>query len=162
MLSASLRLGCLLVLSSLVGSCGFQLRGDVQLAPGLSPLHIADSGSPALRSEIRAMLRSSGVALARQPESAAAVLEIERASQSRRVLSVDAQGRAREYEVLYSVRYRVRRNDKPQLARTVRLSREILFDADSVLALDYETRSLYRDMQRDAARLILQQLQALE
>ncbi len=145
-----------------LGACGFHLRGNVELSPQLTPLYLSDSGPQTLRSEIRANLRGSGVRLSKSRDGAAAVLSIERVSQNRRVLSVDASGRAREYEVRYLLRYRIQRSGQESVARTIQLSRELLFDPDSVLALDYETRTLYTDMQRDAARLLLQQLQALE
>ncbi len=154
-----------LLLASLValaGACGFQLRGAVQLSPQLTPLYLSDGGPQALRNEIRANLRGSGVELSQSRDGAAAVLSIEKASQSRRVLSVDASGRAREYEVRYQLRYRVERSGQPPLVRNIQLSRELLFDPDSVLALGHETRTLYNDMQRDAARLLLQQLQVLK
>ena len=145
-----------------LGACGFHLRGDVQLAAQLSPLYIADSGPYELRGEIRALLRSSNVKLVNDGKQAAAVITIEQASPSRRVLSVDSRGRAREYEVQYRVRYRVNRQSAEPVVRHITLSRGLLFDPDSVLALDYETRTLYSDMRRDAARLMLQQLQALK
>ena len=145
-----------------LNACGFHLRGDVQLTAQLSPLYIADSGPYELRSEIRALLRSSNVKLANSSKQAAAVLTIEQASPTRRVLSVDSRGRAREYEVQYRVRYRVSRQSARPVVRNITLTRELLFDPDSVLALDYETQTLYSDMRRDAARLMLQQLQALK
>ncbi len=145
-----------------LSACGFHLRGDVQLASQLSPLYIADSGPYELRSEIRALLRSSNVTLVNNSKQAAAMLTIEQASPTRRVLSVDASGRAREYEVQYRVRYRISRQSAEPVVRTIKLTRELLFDPDSVLALDYETQTLYSDMRRDAARLMLQQLQALK
>ena len=60
------------------------------------------------------------------------------------------------------MRYRVSRQSARPVVRNITLTRELLFDPDSVLALDYETQTLYSDMRRDAARLMLQQLQALK
>jgi LPS-assembly lipoprotein len=147
-------------LACVISACGFQLRGDVQVSKSLLPLHIAAQGPVELRDEIQSLLRSSGIALTDNAALAAATLSIQNAQRSRRVLSVDARGRAREYEISYVVSYRI--STAETINRAVRLSRELIFDPDSVLALDYETRTLYQDMRRDAARLILQQLQAVK
>lgn len=86
---------------------------------------------------------------------------------SRRILSVDSNGRAREYllsyEVLYSVQLPAAGEtvaDSKAFEDTVFLSRSLLFDPNAVLAVTNESAILYKDMRRDAARQVLLKLQA--
>ena len=52
------------------------------------------------------------------------------------------------------------KRDETAAQDTVTLSRSLLFDTDTVLAVENESEVLYREMQRDASRLILLKLQA--
>ena len=148
----------LLVLVLLSG-CGFQLRGAAQLPEQLQPLNLGEAGDEELRNELLILLESNNVAMAVAPEKAAGHLTIGKQEKYRRVISVDSLGRAREYELNYSVYYTIK-SKQLDAENVVKLQRELLFDPDNVLGADYEEQTLYRDMKRDAARLILQQLQS--
>jgi LPS-assembly lipoprotein len=148
----------LLLLVSL-SACGFQLRGATQLPAQLQPLNLQEGGDGELRNELLALLEANDVALAASPALAAGHLKIGNQVQTRRVISVDSRGRAREYELNYSVYYTIK-SAHIDAENVVKLQRELLFDPDNVLGADYEEQTLYRDMKRDAARLILQQLES--
>lgn len=151
----------------LLGACGFHLRGPVELSAEITPLFIEQAGADnALRRELRALLSQSGKNNLTQSKSESkAVLSIISASNKRRVVAVDDRGRARQYELSYIVRYSVTSENISQVegdnVSMLRLKRELIFDPDSVLAIGHETETLYNDMRKDAARLILQRLQAL-
>ncbi len=132
----------ILLLTLTLAACGFQLRGDYTLAPGLSPVYVDKAGPYELRAELRAQLRANGVALAKTASLAASSLKILSSSQGRRVLSVDVRGRAREYALDYTILYQFRYNGKDSLERELKLSRDLLFDPDSVLAINTEIETL--------------------
>ncbi len=69
-------------------------------------------------------------------------------------------GRAREYELHYSVLYQLK-GQHIDVENVIKLQRVLTFDPDSVLGTSSEEKTLYHDMQMDAARLILQQIDAL-
>ena len=148
-----------LVLLVSLSACGFQLRGATQLPAQLQPLYLDEGGDDELRNELQVLLEANAVALAASPELAAGHLKIGKHVKNRRVISVDSLGRAREYELNYSVFYTIK-STHIDAENVVKLQRELLFDPDNVLGVDYEEQTLYRDMKRDAARLILQKLQA--
>ncbi len=84
---------------------------------------------------------------------------------SRTVLSVDSNGRAREYLLNYTVLFTVTIKSTTALKaknieQSISISRSLLFDPDAVLAVTNESEILYKDMQRDAAQLILLKMQA--
>ncbi len=149
-----------LVLLSTLTACGFHLRGDVSLPPEILPLYLDEtSASAELRAELRALLQASDIPLAKDKSSAVGTLEHLREAQHKRVVSIDARGRAREYELSYDVYYQLR-SEHMDMENVVKLQRELLFDPDNVLGANYEEQNLLRDMRRDAAALIMRQLQA--
>ena len=148
----------LLLLVSL-SACGFQLRGAVELPAQLQPLYLHEDGDAELRNELLVLLGANNVALAESDAQAAGQLKLGKQEKTRRVISVDSLGRAREYELNYNVFYTIK-SKQLDAENVVKLQRELLFDPDTVLGADYEEQALYRDMKRDAARLILQQLQS--
>jgi hypothetical protein len=84
---------------------------------------------------------------------------------SRRVLSVDGDGRVKEYLLTYRVTFEIKRklvsDDKFESRRdTISLSRSLLFEPDAVLAVVNEAEAIYKDIEREVAGLILLKLQS--
>lgn len=157
------RLILISLLSLALASCGFQLRGTYDLATGLSPLHIK-TGEDALRQELSSLLRANDIKVASAAERYVSILKIDRATRGRRILSVDTRGRAREYELRFDLAYTLSYDigkGAQQFNRRLRLTRELSFDPENVLAINEEIETLYDDMQRDAAQIIVRQMQAV-
>lgn len=155
------RLGLALCLSALI-ACGFTLRGARELPPGmaLTRIEAANPGSP-LIGFLKRSLRESAVQVTDQFAPGAAALKV-RESLSRRVLSVGEDAKAREYEVLYSATFGL---DMPETGqefpeKTITLRRDYVFDRQAVLAVNEEEAMLVRDMQRELARMIVEQIAA--
>ncbi len=147
---------------SLAG-CGFTLRSAPELSPALQYMHIDASGSVAsdLVLDLSHALRQSGVTVLDQPDDDVAVLEILRDRVSRRVVSVDSDGRALEFELRMDIAFRVRRGDEDLLSRqTLMLNREFAFD-QRVLGSEDEGERLVDDMRDDAVRQIMRRLQTV-
>lgn len=144
-------------------SCGFHLRGQAILPNELSPMFVdARVSAPELVHELKALLKTSNIVLAEDKDKAASVVVISSVKKSRRVLSVDASGRAREYELNYQLRYLVSGKAVNTAEKELSLNRELLFDPGNVLAATYEEQALYEDMVKDGARRVLLQLQAIQ
>lgn len=161
-----LRAGLVLSLLLVLGSCGFHLRGQYHLNPALQKTWIqAASQNSDLVRQLRRQLRASGVELVKSADQASAVLRLTDEKQQKRVLSVDANGRAREYQIIYSITVAVDgQGDGPgkdySLApESVSLTRDYLFDTEDVLGKGREEASLVKDMQQDVVRLILLKLE---
>ena len=146
----------------LLTACGFTLRGEFQLADHLSPVYLQPSSAVDLRGDLRTLLKANNVVLAADSGSAASTLKIDFDRRTQRVISVDGRGRVREYELNYAVQYTLEYGDDKSMQRTINLSRDMLFDPDSVLAIRDETATLYEDMMQDAVRIIMQQLRAVK
>ena len=149
----------------LLAACGFHLRGPVELSAEITPIFLEQGADNALNRELRALLSRSGKNNLTQTKSEAkAVLSIVSAREKKRVVAVDNSGRARQYDLSYILRYRLTGKNVPQLGAdnisVLHLKRSLNFDPESVLAIGHEVETLYRDMRKDSARLILQRLQA--
>ena len=160
----------LIALAAVQTSCGFHLRGALGLPDHITPLFLDLSATDdELGRELQTLLSSSAEnALVASSAEAKTVLAISSVQKKQRVVAVDNLGRAREYELNYQFRYELKRvsesEDQTEVIKTntVKLKRDWLFDPDSVLAVGHERDSLYDDMRKDAARVVLRQLSAIK
>lgn len=144
----------------LIHACGFQLRGALDLSQDISPIYIQQESAFELAREIKTLLSTNNIAIVKSASEANAQLTLLNEVKSSRVLSVDANGRAREYLLSYKVNYALKTKQAEEAQEAISLSRNLVFDPDAVLATSNESEILYKDMQRDASRLMLLKLQA--
>jgi len=151
----------------IVQGCGFQLRGSLDISPDVSPLYLQQNSVIELGREIKSLLATNKVALSDDLTQANSQLVLLNETKQSRVLSVDSSGRAREYSLTYTANFIISAQktdlDDVQLKQqqdSITLSRTLLFDSDAVLAVTNESELLYKEMRRNAARLILLKLQA--
>jgi len=159
---SGLFLVALLVL--LLQSCGFHLRGNVQLASELSPLLLREPGAGTeIASVLRGAVRANNIHVTKNEQSASAILTIHREEHRRRVLSVSSAGTVQEFELSYRVNYSLKDSQQGALLSNqwVNLSRDLRFDTTAVLAKSGEETQLKKDMVNDAAQQILRRLQKL-
>ena len=152
------------LLLGLLSGCGFQLRGSADLQ-GLKSVRI-DTGSTILRDELAVFLEDGGVVLVDDKKAQVdAVLSAYDENYQRRVLSVDSNtGKAREYELAYTVKFNLVDGDGDGEAlvseQRVRLVRDFVFDEDAVIGKSREEDVLRQEMRRDAMQRILRRLTA--
>jgi len=130
----------LLVLSlTLLVSCGFKLRGQVELPPDMAVTYINVGGSPTtppseLGFALRRVLETNGAVVTTDPAEATANLVVLRDDVRRRLVAASPGGVEREYTLTYTVDYRVTRADGSPLAEgNVSLSRDLLYPDAAVL-----------------------------
>jgi LPS-assembly lipoprotein len=161
------RLFCALLMSTVVlSACGFQLRGSVlgQNLPFKS-IYLDVPATSALGSELRRNIRGSGeLRITETPEEAEAILKVLSETRSKTILSLNSQGRVREYGLNYTVVISVQDNKKADLLAptTISLKRDISYNENQVLAKETEEGMMYRDMQSDAVQQILRRVAAIK
>ncbi len=152
----------LLVLMLLSG-CGFKLRGAYELPQAMQLTYIesVQNNSTLTRSLVRA-LKASDIKIAQQAADDIAVLTLFKENRSKRIVSVDARGRAREYTLTYAISFQVKAVDADFEieSQEVRIDRDFVFDTEDVLGNSREESKLYEEMQQDLIRLILLRLQS--
>lgn len=152
-----------------LAACGFHLRGSPALTGGNAALPVemavtaidAPSQTSELVRQLKRALRSVDIVVAEEDLPQAALLSL-REGLDKRVLSVDSEGRAVEYELNYTVSFDVSRDDIdwriPE--QSITLSRDYFFDRLDALAADRQEQLLRQDMQREMARLVLDRIRA--
>ena len=141
--------------------CGFHLRGAYPLPESMSATYIkASNQNSELVRHLKRTLKASDIELVDNEKQATSILDIGAEKQSKRVVSVDSRGRAREYELRYEINFELRSAERQvELERQVlTLVRDFLFDTEDVLGKGREEAILVRDMQQDIVRLMMLRL----
>lgn len=142
-------------------SCGFRLRGSVNSLAGLEPTYVMlTEGDNSFLMELRRTLTKAEVPLVDSRGKAKLVLTVLRNERGRRVLSYDANGRPREYELYQNVDFNLVDNAGLEVVpkHSISLIRDFEFDEADVLGKSDEQAMLQRDMQREITRRIVQRL----
>ncbi|MGD8590961.1 MAG: LPS assembly lipoprotein LptE [Chromatiales bacterium] len=151
----------LFVLLGLAG-CGFHLRGYQQASPNLDGLFIEQRDEQGgLAGEIRQQLLVSGVELAESAAQAKNILRIPQERFRQRVISVDADGKVLEYELLFQASFSVTQAGarEPLLTQGLELTRQLTFSGRDELSMRSEAQMMRNDMQIDMAGQVIRQLQ---
>jgi LPS-assembly lipoprotein len=157
------RLVAALLLSGGLASCGFRLRGTQQLP--FDSVFIAASHASALKPELASAIRSgTSTSVLDDRAKASAVVEVVSETRERDVLSVNAQGRAREFRLRLRVAFRVHDGKGREYLgqTTVATTRDLAVLEEQLLAREYEAEQLYQDMLYDVAQQMLLRMSALK
>ncbi|MBC3861443.1 hypothetical protein H8K32_04965 [Undibacterium jejuense] len=161
----SRRLTWLLMIAVLMSlsACGFKLRGPVSF-----PFHSIYVGVPET-SEFGALLRrqiraNGQTQVTTKSEDAEVIMEVLLDSREKQVLSLNSQGRVREYNLLYNFSFRLRNASGKEYLEPVKiqLKRTITFNESVVLAKESEEAALYRDMQNDLVQQVMRRLSVVK
>ena len=170
------RLVIIACLATLLSSCGFRLRGGVEVTAELKVVYIAGIAEFSdLYQELKRLLQRSGSTLSARPTLDAATLSIADEGMTKRVLSVDAQGRAAEYELIYRFVFTVTtRNDKQDKgadstannqtilvpSQRISITRDFRFDPNNILATDAQEKQIRVEMVRFSVQQVLRRIQS--
>lgn len=148
---------------TLLSGCGFRLRGSIELPAELTQVVIEGARpNSELGIALRNGLRRVGGQVVDSAQHARSVLVITQDSFERRVLSVDSIGQANEYELQYTLGFRLDDPDGTNrvVQQSIQLRRQYRFDAAQTLAKADEEVRLVREMRQDAVRQMLRRLKA--
>ena len=154
-----------LILAAVVAGCGFQLRGTLTSNLPYKTLYIALPETSDVRiwmqRDIKATDQTKIVDSARDAE---AVFEQLQDTRVKTILSVNAQGRVREYRLQLDYKFRVVNAKGQELvgSNEINLSRDITYDDSTVLAKDLEEGLLWRDMNNDLVNQIIRRLSIIK
>ena len=155
------RVGLALVLLALT-SCGFQLRGKVDLP--FETVYVEGMDYSAFNGQLkRAIQSSSSTRLVNGIGEAQAILTLQGESQERQILAVSGGGRVREFQLRYRVTFRVHDGKGKQWLKSseVVLLRDLTYDDTAILAKEAEATLLFQNMQIDAVAQVLRRVQAI-
>lgn len=161
----SRQLTWLLAVAMLVSlsACGFALRGPVSFP--FKSIYIGLSDSSSLGGELKRQIRANGqTQITAEAKDAEVILDVLSETREKQILSLNSQGRVREYNLLYNFRFRLRNAVGKEYLEpvTVQLKRTITFNEAQVLAKESEEALLYRDMQSDLVQQIIRRLSVVK
>lgn len=155
-----------LVITLVLVACGWQLRGSYNLPEEIKPIDVQGGGVAA---ELRDSLRYTEALAENTDEPAGSRVEILEENNSRRVLSVDIDGKVDEYEVRYEVRWQLTAKGSDDQSRriliaplTFRANRSYDYEPGAVLSRNEQENRLIENMRDDLAQRILFRLQGVE
>ena len=144
-----------------LAGCGFQLRQELKLPASLHVIRveIVDPYT-AIDGYLEEALKRAGASVVMTADTPSARLRISSLSQARNPLSVDAAGRAQEYELVYSAEFDVVDAENQQVVpkQRIDLRRDYLFDTARALGNRAEEDLVLAKLQRDMADAILRRV----
>ena len=141
----------------LLSGCGFELRGKADLS--FDTIYIQGPNYTVAK-DLRKALKINGVTVVNSADDADLLLDFLSEVYDRRILSLSGRGRVTEYELIYTLNFRLK-NAGSELwgpAQTIEGRRDFSYDDTQVLAKSYEEARLREDMQADAVREIMRRL----
>ncbi|MGK5043100.1 LPS assembly lipoprotein LptE [Janthinobacterium sp. GB1R12] len=156
-------------LTGLLSACGFHLRGsNGSFMLPFATMYIGLPDTSPLAIGLKRYIRAIGsTEVVNTKDGADAVLEVltdpER-NRTKTILSLNSSGRVQEYQLGYSINFRVLDKAGNQLLAptSISLVRPITFDESQVLAKETEEAALYRDMRNDMVQQIMRRLAAIK
>jgi LPS-assembly lipoprotein len=142
-----------------LSACGFALRGAVNLP--FSSIYVGMPDSSSLGGELKRHIRANGNTIIEEKASEATViLDVLSESREKVILSLNSQGRVREFNLIYNFRFHVRNKAGKEVLEptTISLKRSLSYKENEVLAKESEEALLYRDMQSDLVQQIMRRL----
>ena len=150
-----------LILAATLAACGFHLRGQGSAQLPYSTMYISLPETAEVAIWLKRYIKASGsTQVVDKGSDAEAIFQQLTDNRSKAILSVNAQGRAREYRLTLSYSFRVV-NAKGQVLvppNEISLSRDVTFDDSNVLAKDLEEGLLWRDMNMDLVNQIMRRM----
>lgn len=165
-MNAFRKLVFLLAVAATLSACGFQLRGsDGQYTMPFKSIYLGFADTSALGTELKRNLRGGNlVNVVTDPAKAEARFEVVSEGRGKQILSLNSQGRVREYLLTYTLVFRLVDAKGVQLLgpTEINLRRPLAYNETQVLAKESEEALLYRDMQGDLVQQILRRLAAVK
>lgn len=150
-----------LLLSLLLGACGFHMRGQNNFALPFQKLYVqsANEFAPFIN-ELKIAIGASDVQITESPDQAQLTLQIVSEVTDKQILSLSAAGRVLEYRLQYRISLRAydQKQQEWLAPQEITLRRDYSYDDTQVIAKQQEEALLYKNMRGDAVQQVLRRL----
>lgn len=155
-------LSLILVATTLLSACGFQLRGNYLLPQELQTLYLSSTDTHGeLTRLVKQNLLVNDIEVLKQYRNDVPELRILNDSLDRRTLSLFENGQVAEYELTYTVRYEIRMQGKENQDFKFEIYRNYQDNPDQALAKSRELTLLRKEMRIEAADRILRNMASI-
>jgi LPS-assembly lipoprotein len=143
---------CFVVLSS----CGYHLKGAVELDEAYNKSFIQHAITAPLYRPLAVALSNQGIKLVENASDATAKIIIIKDDLSKQVQSIGANNRVQEYRLDYELSFTVQFLDQVKVPeQTLVLSRDYAFDIGQITGAQAEEQVLRQQMYQDMAQMII-------
>jgi LPS-assembly lipoprotein len=155
----------LAALFPLLTACGYHLRGEAQLPPGMERVYVesADPFGP-LKRNVEKALERSGAKIESKSGDGIAEVKFSAVSLAPIVRSVSANARVNEFTMVYHIELQI--NDaagKVVLPKQViEQSRVFTFDQTQAIGTSAEQDEIKKEMERDMVQVVLRKIESAE
>jgi LPS-assembly lipoprotein len=153
----------LVAFCSILGACGFQLRGQASLP--FETIYISFPVGHPIGTDLKRLIKAgTNTRVVDKAKSAQTTLEIISVVNDKQIMSVSGGGRVREFELRYRVSFRLVDTKGADLIPTneIALRRILPYTDAQVVAKEGEEAMLVKEMQNDSAQQILRRLEAVK
>lgn len=150
------RLPVLVLLSLMLSSCGFQLRGSLPLEKYPAVYLQGDKHSELLQ-QLGTQLERNQVKLLDSSDTTAAIFVLDSDSLQRRTLSLFPHGQVAEYELIYKVNYQLILPGQEPRPYQIELYRDYQDDPSRALAKSKELDLMLTELRSQAVARIIRQ-----
>lgn len=149
---------CTLIVLVITG-CGFQLRGDYLIAPIMQKIYVSSADQHGeLTRLVKQHLMRNQVTVEKTYSTKIPELRILKDKLDRRTLSLFPNGQVAEYELIYTVKYEFRFENKEPQSFKLAINRDYQDDPDLALAKSRELALMLSEMRLEAADKILRNM----
>tara|TARA_Y100000992_G_scaffold68899_1_gene42981 strand:+ start:1527 stop:2027 length:501 start_codon:yes stop_codon:yes gene_type:complete len=144
----------------LITSCGYTMRGSLNLPASLSDISVYSSKYSVLVNSINETLINSGINVTNSNDKALHRIVVLSERFNRRQLSMSISGRVNEYELIYDVQYEINLPNEKNLLDSITLYRDYSFDENNVMGNSDREDDIKSEMISTASTLIFNKLRA--
>jgi LPS-assembly lipoprotein len=152
-----------------LSGCGFHLRGDGgHYTLPFPTIYVGLPESSPLAIDLKRNIRANGgttvVANAKEADGVIEVLTNPEKTKTKTILSLNSNGRVRQYLLTYNIVFRVLDKQGGELLppTQITLTRPIDFNETQLLAKEQEEALLYKDMQTDLVQQMMRRIAAVK
>jgi len=147
----------------LLTACGWRFSGQsADSLEGVKLLVDAASVEPGLANSMTRSLRAAGATLVKLPEQADVVLVLLGESVQQRAVSISAQAKVQEYELVYGLRYRLESAAGEAIIpdENIQAIGVYQYESSNVLSTQSRANTLRDRLRQDAVRMLLPRVRA--
>lgn len=159
----------MLAFALMLSACGFHLRGDGgHYTLPFPTIYVGLPESSPLAIDLKRNIRANGgttvVASAKDADGVIEVLTNPEKTKTKTILSLNSNGRVRQYLLTYNIIFRVLDKQGGELLgpTQITLTRPIDFNETQLLAKEQEEALLYKDMQTDLVQQMMRRIAAVK
>tara|TARA_Y100000816_G_scaffold263585_1_gene222076 strand:+ start:64 stop:549 length:486 start_codon:yes stop_codon:yes gene_type:complete len=150
-----------LILSLALVSCGYSMRGNINLPDDIRTVSLTSESYSPLLILITENLKNSDIAVIDSKNKDLYRINILSESFKRRQLSISAAGRVNEYEISYDLSFEINPPNIKSDVETITLYRDYSFDENNIMGSSDREEQIKKEMVATSASLIYNRLNAL-